>query len=173
MSDEKDFSEPDDLYRQTLYRDDKVVCRYRISYTLARYMFPLIIPSVFVVDRFLEGRLVPAEALIFSRPFLIVAAFWALFVLWGDLESPQIIRVGDKFLELRWWFGRTKVLPMAEIDIVEPTGERSDMYTFATADYTFYASSAMTNFAVLVDRTNLSKLDPRMRAERDNGEHST
>ena len=97
------------------------------------------------------------EALEFSMPFLVVAPIWALFVLYRDLNKPQVILVGDHLLELKWWFGRSKVLPMADIEIIEPSGDRSDLFAFVTVECTFLASASMKNFAVLIDRIYLSK----------------
>jgi hypothetical protein len=169
MTDERAFSEPDDLYRQFLFREEKIACRYPLSYTMARYVFPLVLPAVLIVGWFLKKGFVPKNALDFSLPFLVVTPIWALFVLYRDLKKPQTILVGDRLLELKWWFGRSKLLPMADIEIIEPSGDRSDLFTFVTVDFTFHASASMKNFAVLIDRINLSNSGSNSVDDRTNG----
>ena len=157
MPAEPDLSGSDDLIRQFLFQEDEVVCKYPLHRKLIQYLWPMYLPvSVAIVSLIFNGT-VPDGMISFTRTFGIITAVWAAYVFFVDVRGPQTIHAQGHLVTFEWWFGRRKVIPIEELDVLARTDDSPGYYAFWTPEFSVDVSSSMKDIAVLADRVNQSR----------------
>jgi hypothetical protein len=152
MPEELPYSEPDDLARYLLYRDNEIVCEKSWKIRVFEYAWPMWFFVILAAGSILQHEALPPRLIKIGVIFLAITAAWAVLIFVGDLRSPQRVRIRGDRLIVEWWFGKKKEFLMSDIDIDSPAnGSESGTYTLKTDGFAFRLHSSMKNFAVLVD----------------------
>jgi hypothetical protein len=158
MTDEKPFSEPGDLYRQFLYQDEEVVVTHSLKQIAINYLVPVWYVLIFLPTAIVRYERIPSVPLKAVLILGVITFAWAVLVFISESRYPHTVRIGQELLILEWWFRKPKTVVMREIDVFDPPAG-SDLYSFIAIDLTFFLRSSMKNFAVLIDRINMSQRD--------------